>query len=91
MAPLLFIAALPVARRARRLDGDTIGRIVLAGAVLKIFVSPLLRYWMAFGLYGGLSDAGGYHEVGSQLAPLFRQGIYRDLGSVTPTPALSGF
>lgn len=83
--PVLLILSLPVVNRARHLDGDGISRIVLAAAALKIFVMPLLRYWMAFSLYGGSSDAAQYDRAGALLAPLFRQGIYRDLGEISGT------
>jgi hypothetical protein len=85
VAPVLLILSIPIANRAARLDGDRIGRIVLVAAALKIFVAPLLRYWMAYGLYGGVADASRYHVAGTVLAPLFRHGIYRDLGQISGT------
>lgn len=85
VAPLLLLASVPVANRAARLDGDAIGRIVLLAAALKVFVAPLLRYWMAFSLYDGASDAARYHSAAANLAPLLRQGIYRDLGEISGT------
>jgi hypothetical protein len=85
VAPVLLILSIPVANRAARLDGDAIGRIVLLAAALKIFAAPLMRYWMAYGLYGGVSDATGYHAAGVLLAPLFRHGNYGDLGHISGT------
>lgn len=85
VAPVLLILSLPLVNRAARLDGDAIGRIVIIAAVLKVVVAPLGRYWMAYSLYGGVSDATGYHEAGALLAPLFRQGIYGDLGHISGT------
>jgi hypothetical protein len=85
VAPVLLILSLPVANRAARLDGDEIGRVVLVAAGLKVIAAPLARYWMAYGLYGGVADATLYHSSGSQLAPLFRQGIYGDLGQISGT------
>lgn len=85
VAPVLFILSVPMANRASRLDGDTIGRIVLVAAAVKIFVAPLLRYWMVFGLYDGSGDAARYHQAGALLAPLFRDGIYQDLGKISDT------
>ena len=85
VAPVLLVLSLPVANRAARLDGDAVGRIVLVAAGVKVLVAPLLRYWMAFGLYGGSSDAALYHRSGAVLAPLFRDGIYRDLGEMSGT------
>jgi hypothetical protein len=74
-----------VANRAARHDGDAIGRIVLVAAALKVLAAPLLRYWMIYGLYGGGADATRYHEAGALLAPLFRHGVYRDLGQISGT------
>jgi hypothetical protein len=85
VAPVLLILSLPVASRAARLDGDAIGRIVLVAAAVKVVAAPLLRYWMAFNLYGGSADAALYHRSGAVLAPLFRHGIYRDLGEISGT------
>ena len=84
VAPALILLSVPIANRAARLDGDGIGRIVLIAAVVKVLVAPVLRYWMAFSLYGG-SDASRYHDAGVVLAPLFRHGIYRDLGQISGT------
>ncbi len=85
VAPVLLSLSLPIANRAARLDGDAVGRIVLLAATIKVLVAPLLRYWMAFGLYGGVSDAARYHDAGVQLAALIRQGIYADLGEISGT------
>ena len=85
VAPVLLAISLPLANRAARLDGDAIGRIVLKAAVVKVIAAPVLRYWMAFSLYGGSADAADYHRIGVLLAPLFRHGIYRDLGKISGT------
>jgi hypothetical protein len=85
VAPVLLILSLPVANRAARLDGDAIGRIVLVAAAVKVFATPLLRYWMAFSLYGGSADSAGYHSAGATLAPFLRHGIYSDLGEISGT------
>jgi hypothetical protein len=85
VAPVLLILSVPIASRAARLDGDAIGRIVLIAAAVKVLVAPLLRYWMAFSLYGGGSDSVLYHQAGVQLAPLFRHGNYAGLGHISGT------
>ena len=85
VAPVLFIFSLPVAYRTARRDGEVIGRIVVFAAALKVSAAPLLRYWMAFSLYGGSADASRYHDAGKVLAPLFRHGIYHDLGQISGT------
>ena len=85
VAPVLFILSLPIASRAARRDGDAIGRIVLIAAGVKVFAAPLLRYWMAFSVYGGSADAARYHDAGVGLAPLLRRGIYSGLGEISGT------
>jgi hypothetical protein len=85
VGPVLLILSIPIANRAARLDGNGIGRIVLVAAILKIVAAPLIRYWMAYGLYGGVADATRYHLAGKQLAPLFRHGVYGDLGHISGT------
>ena len=85
MAPALLLLSVPVANRAARHDGDAIGRIVLVAAAVKVVAASLLRYWMAFSLYGGFSDSADYHQAGMVLAPLFRHGIYRNLGAISGT------
>ena len=85
VAPVLLILSLPFANRAARLDGDAIGRIVVVAAALKVLPAPLLRYWIVFSVYGGSADASRYDAAGRLLAPLFRHGIYRDLGEVSGT------
>jgi hypothetical protein len=85
VAPVLFTLSIPMANRAARRDGPVIGRIVLVAAGVRVLVAPLFRYWMAFSLYGGFSDSADYHQAGVVLAPLFRHGIYRDLGHISGT------
>ena len=85
VAPVLLILSLPLANRTTRLDGPGMGRIVMVASGVKIVIAPMLRYWMAFGLYGGFTDSADYHQAGVLLAPLFRHGIYQDLGHISGT------
>lgn len=85
VAPVLLILSLPIANRAARLDGDAIGRIVLVAAAVKILGASLLRYWMAYSVYGGVADSARYHQAGVVLAPFFRDGVYSDLGRISGT------
>jgi hypothetical protein len=85
VAPVLLILSVPLANRAARHDGDAIGRIIMIAATIKVLPAPLLRYWMAFSLYGGESDAARYHIAGTLLAPQFRHGIYGGLGQISGT------
>lgn len=86
IAPVLILLSVPIAHRAARVDGDPrIGRIVLLAAVVKVIGGSLLRYEVAFGLYGGSSDSAIYHRIGAQLAPQLRHGTYSNLGHITGT------
>jgi hypothetical protein len=85
VAPVLLILSVPVANRAARHDGPAMGRCVMVAAAVKVLVAPPLRYWMAFSVYGGFSDSVDYHQAGVVLAPLFRHGIYQNLGQISGT------
>ena len=85
VAPVLLILSVPIANRAARHDGPAMGRLVMVAAGVKVVVAPVLRYWMAYSLYGGLTDSADYHQAGVILAPLFRHGIYRNLGQISGT------
>lgn len=72
VAPVLVLATVPIALRIARNDGDpTLVAVVLIAVVLKL-VASLLRYYVAFDLYGGIADAAEYHRAGSLLASDFR-------------------
>ncbi|HLJ08028.1 MAG TPA: hypothetical protein VKX24_05795 [Acidimicrobiia bacterium] len=85
VAPVLLILSIPIANRAARHDGQAMGRLVMVAAAVKVVIAPLLRYWMAYSLYGGFSDSADYHQAGVVLAPLFRHGIYQNLGQISGT------
>jgi len=85
VAPVLLILSIPIANRAARHDGPATGRLVMVAAGVKVVVAPVLRYWMAYGLYGGVSDSAAYHEAGVLLAPFFRHGVYQNLGQISGT------
>lgn len=85
VAPVLLIFSIPIANRAARHDGPAMGRLVMVAAGVKVVVAPLMRYWMAYSLYGGFSDSADYHQAGVVLAPLFRHGIYQNLGQISGT------
>jgi len=85
IAPLLLALTYPVARYAAHIERDpTMTRLILAAFVLKLGMT-IVRYVVAFGVYGGRSDAKVYHQIGRQLARNFRSG---DLD--TEGAALSG-
>lgn len=74
IAPLLFLIAYPMARYAAYTEGDaTMVRLVIGALVLKLGMT-LVRYVVAFGVYGGSADSKNYHDVGATLFRQFRSG-----------------
>ncbi len=92
--PVLGGLALLIARRLARLDGDpSLVAVVMAAFVAKMFGS-VLRYYVAFSVYGGVADANQYHAYGRWLMPFYRRFDFSpELGPVIGTGwirALSG-
>src|SRR5262249_15511789 len=68
VAPVLFLLTLPaILGEARRQANATVGWVLGAGVAVKL-VGALLRYAVAFGMYGGRSDAATYGASGSSIA-----------------------
>jgi hypothetical protein len=66
--PLLVLLSVPLLRGAYRREPDPrLQRLIMFAFALKVGAA-LPRYWMAFGLYDGESDAGGYNEAGQHIA-----------------------
>ena len=64
VAPVLLLLSIPVLQRqARREEDPTIFRLLLFALVLKLLAS-FLRYYVDFHVYGGATDALGYHHAG---------------------------
>lgn len=73
VGPLLLGIGVVALRRV--FAGDQ--RELLAIAVVSLcakLAAAMVRYWVAFDAYGGLSDAGSYHDAGSLLARQVREG-----------------
>lgn len=86
VGPILLLLTVPIANHAAKTESDPrVGRLVMAGAVVKVIGGSVGRYWVDFDLYGGTADSNNYDRVGRQLAPLFRSGNYGDLGEVSST------
>ncbi len=86
VAPVLFVLTIPLARHAGRAEADpSITRLILAAVAVKLVVGSLVRYAVAYEVYGGSADSTRYDRVGEALAPLFRQGIFEDLGQISGT------
>jgi hypothetical protein len=76
VGPILFAVSLPVFFRRARLDGDRwiLGLLILA--LLVKFVGSVVRYYVAFDVYGGVADAAGYHQTGARIAENFQVGRF---------------
>jgi len=76
VAPVLFLVALPILSRRATREGDRRLYRLLAVALLVKFLGAVVRYYVAFDLYGGVADAAGYHEWGVGIAANFRAGVF---------------
>jgi hypothetical protein len=92
IGPTLYLVSLPVFSRRAKLDGDQRLFWILSAALLLKFAGSLVRYYVAFDVYGGEADASVYHEVGTQLARGFHAGdLETGLVSLTGTDFISFF
>ncbi|MGR6997455.1 hypothetical protein ACU686_04000 [Yinghuangia aomiensis] len=73
--PLLLTLSIPILERLTRDDDPWMQKIVVWALVAKL-VACFARYWMAFVLYDGNSDAATYDLVGRHLAVAFRDGDF---------------
>jgi hypothetical protein len=74
--PLLFAISLPLIRKAARAQSDPwLAKLLALALLFKLLAAPA-RYAVTSGLYGGVGDAHAYHQIGAQLAPLFRHGVF---------------
>jgi hypothetical protein len=76
VGPILFLVSLPVFSRRARLEGDRGLYWLLVLALLVSFVGSVVRYYVAFDVYGGVADAAGYHDAGVQIAERFGAGNF---------------
>jgi len=73
IAPLLVMLTVPIALGIARREGDrTLAAIVMAALIAKL-ASALVRYYVAFIVYDGASDASQYNTAARTLAPKFRE------------------
>jgi len=68
IGPVLLAGIVPLLRRQAEREADPrLFRLLVAAFGLKMLGS-LARYWVAYGLYEGATDAQGYHEAGMRIA-----------------------
>lgn len=76
VGPTLFLVSLPVFSRRARLEGDRRLFWLLVLALLVKFIGSIVRYYVAFDVYGGVADAAGYHDAGVRIAERFGAGNF---------------
>jgi hypothetical protein len=76
IGPACVILSIPfLAREANRQNDNRLFWLLLGALVLKL-VGSLVRYYVAFEVYGGAADATGYHKHGIEISESIRQGIF---------------
>jgi hypothetical protein len=77
VGPILFAVSLPVFSRQAKLEGDRWIFWILVLALLAKFIGSVVRYYVAFDVYGGIADAAAYHENGARIAENFQLGNFQ--------------
>jgi len=85
IAPGLFLISLPALQRQAAREGNSRITAILALALAAKLGASIIRYFVAFGLYGGAADARRYHEAGLELLRQFRSLDLEPLFSSTST------
>src|SRR5438093_84777 len=76
VGPILIAVSLPALSHQARREGDRpFFWFLLVALVLKL-LGGMLQIYVAFNVYGGVSDATGYYTRGAQLAQQFRAGHF---------------
>jgi hypothetical protein len=86
IVPLLVASLLPlISRQAARESDRAVFSFLLLALGLR-FVGAVARYVVAFAVYGGVADAGVYHDAGVRISAAFRAGDFTTgLQSLTGT------
>ncbi len=76
IAPLLYVLTLPaLAKQAERENDRRLFWLLTLALTVKLGAT-LIRYYVAFDVYGGRADAKGYYNQGTQIAENFLQGNF---------------
>lgn len=77
IGPALVLVSVPLLRRAVRAETDRrIGTFLVVAFFVKLAMA-FVNHAVAFGLYGGVADARGYHDSGVAYSVAFRSGIFQ--------------
>lgn len=72
---LLLVLTLPLAGWVKRHEGDSLGRVVKWGLVVKLLAAPV-QLWVASRFYGNVADFNLYHGLGRRIAPGFPDSLF---------------
>lgn len=72
VAMVLFLATVPLARHAARIEADPALAWIVMGAMVARLGGAAARYVVAYGLYGGVADASTYTQVAQSHYHAFR-------------------
>jgi hypothetical protein len=72
VAPLLLLISLPILARQARREMDSRMLPILSGALILKLAGAIVRYYVAFSVYGGVADAAAYDGWGIKLGAQFR-------------------
>jgi hypothetical protein len=76
VGPILILISLPIFSRRARLEGDRRLFWLLVLALLAKFIGSVVRYYVAYDVYGGVADAAGYHDAGVRISERFGAGVF---------------
>ncbi|MGH9151960.1 MAG: hypothetical protein ACRD03_06115 [Acidimicrobiales bacterium] len=76
IGPLLVVVSVPLLGQAVRREPDRrIGALIVGAFFLKLAMA-FVNHAVAFGIYGGVADARGYHGAGTAYSEAFRAGHF---------------
>ena len=76
VAPILVVISVSAFRRQARREGDSDLFALLLVALAVKLAGSIVRYFVAYSVYGGVADATGYHGWGVRLADGFWHGQF---------------
>ena len=76
LIPILMLGTMPALRRQALRERDpALFRLLVAALAIKL-LSAFARFFVAFGLYGGVADAAIYHDWGVRISGNFRSLVF---------------
>jgi hypothetical protein len=76
LIPILMLGTMPALRRQALRERDlTLFRLLTFALAIKL-LSAFVRFFVAFGLYGGVADAAIYHDWGVRISENFRSLVF---------------